>query len=140
MLKCTSSKKGLCQFVPRFSTTTSTIPIVSNYRTFSASLLRFFAFPNETNMFLKRPTRPKSWIKGVLHVNFSRGYYVSILSKILKIWWTIMDCYLVDIKWLSEAFGGEIFWYFNIKPADGAAILPVLGRVGKVGIYINEQN
>ena len=51
-----------------------------------------------------------------------------------------MDCYLVDIKWLSEVFLGERIWKFNVKPTDGAAILPVLGRVGKVGIYINEQN
>ena len=46
-----------------------------------------------------------------------------------------MDCYLVDIKWLSEAFGGERIWSFNVKPTDGAAIFACPGKGWKGGKF-----
>ena len=38
-----------------------------------------------------------------------------------------------------RSFFGERIWNFNVKPTDGAAILPALERVGKVGIYIRAK-
>ena len=35
-----------------------------------------------------------------------------------------MDCYLVDIQWLSEAFGGARIWNFDIKQQMAAHHLP----------------
>ena len=33
-----------------------------------------------------------------------------------------MDCSIVDILWLSEAFGGARTEKFDIKPTDGGSI------------------
>ena len=33
-----------------------------------------------------------------------------------------MDCCIVDIHWLSEAFGGARMGKFDFKPIDGATI------------------
>ena len=41
-----------------------------------------------------------------------------------------MDCYLVDILYLSEAFGGARFGNHDIKPTDGATIFAYL-RTGE---------
>ena len=38
-----------------------------------------------------------------------------------------MDCYLVDILYLSEAFGGARIGNCDIKPTDGAGIMPEQG-------------
>ena len=38
-----------------------------------------------------------------------------------------MERYLVDIYLLSEAFGGDRIWNFDIKPADGATIVTYFG-------------
>ena len=43
----------------------------------------------------------------------------SSFSKTLKIRYTLMDCYLVDVHGLSQAFGGARIWNFE---TDGAAI------------------
>ena len=37
-----------------------------------------------------------------------------------------MDCYLVDILYLSEAFGGTRIGNCDIKPTDGATIFAYL--------------
>ena len=37
-----------------------------------------------------------------------------------------MDCSIVNILWLSEAFGGARIGNFDIKPTDGAIILAYL--------------
>ena len=39
-----------------------------------------------------------------------------------------MDHYLVDIHWLSEAFGGDRNWKFDLKPTDGTTIFAYLGK------------
>ena len=39
-----------------------------------------------------------------------------------------MDCYLVDILYLSEAFGGARIGYCDIKPTGGATIFAYLRR------------
>ena len=41
-----------------------------------------------------------------------------------------MDCYLVDILYLSEAFGGARIGNCDIKPTDGATIFAYL-RTGE---------
>ena len=51
-----------------------------------------------------------------------------------------MNCYLVDtLYWLTEAFGGNRIWNYDIKLADGATIFAYLGKEGKLqidqGIY-----
>ena len=38
-----------------------------------------------------------------------------------------MDCYLVDIIYLSEAFGGARIGNCDIKPTDDATIFAYLG-------------
>ena len=38
-----------------------------------------------------------------------------------------MDCYLVDIFYISEAFWGDRIGNCDIKPTDGAAIMPEQG-------------
>ena len=43
-----------------------------------------------------------------------------------------MDCYLVDILWLKEAFGGDIIVKFDIKPTDGTTIFANFGKGGKI--------
>ena len=48
--------------------------------------------------------------------------------KVLKIKYTLMERYLVDIYLLSEAFGGDRIWNFDIKPADGATIVTYFGK------------
>lgn len=48
-------------------------------------------------------------------------------AKALEIRYTQLDCYLVDILHLSEAFGGARIGNFDIKPTDGAAIMPEQG-------------
>jgi len=48
--------------------------------------------------------------------------------KVLKIRYTLMERYLVDIYLLSEAFGGDRIWNFDIKPADGATIVTYFGK------------
>ena len=39
-----------------------------------------------------------------------------------------MDCYLVDIHWLKEAFGVDRIWNFDIKPTDGTTIFAYLWK------------
>ena len=41
-----------------------------------------------------------------------------------------MDCSIVDIPWLSEAFSGTRIGNFDIKPTDGATIFAYL-RTGE---------
>ena len=48
--------------------------------------------------------------------------------KVLKIRYTLMERYLVDIYLLSEAFGGDWIWNFDIKPEDGATIVTYFGK------------
>ena len=43
-----------------------------------------------------------------------------------------MNCYLVDINWLPEAFEDVRIWNFDIKPTDGATIFAYLGKGGKL--------
>ena len=45
-----------------------------------------------------------------------------------------MDCYLVDIIWLSKAFGGARIWKFDIKPTDGVTLFAYFGKGGKFKI------
>ena len=45
-----------------------------------------------------------------------------------------MDCYLVDILWLSEA-GGARIGNFDIEPTDGTTLFAYLGKGGKFQIY-----
>ena len=45
-----------------------------------------------------------------------------------------MDCYLVDIRWLSEAFGGARTGNFDIKPTDGTTLFAYLGKGEKFEI------
>ena len=44
-----------------------------------------------------------------------------------------MNCYLVDILYLSEAFGGARIGNCDIKPTDGATIFAYL-RSGETSI------
>ena len=47
-----------------------------------------------------------------------------------------MDCYLVDILRLKEAFGrGDIIVKFDIKPTDGTTIFANLGKGGKFELF-----
>ena len=41
-----------------------------------------------------------------------------------------MDCSIVDILWLSEAFWGARIGHFDIKPTDGTTVFAYL-RTGK---------
>ena len=41
-----------------------------------------------------------------------------------------MNCYLVDIHLLTEAFEGDRIWNFDVKPTDGATIFDYLGKGG----------
>ena len=50
-----------------------------------------------------------------------------------------MDCYLVDILYLSEAFGGARIGNCDIKPTDGATFLHIWGQERHLE-YINELN
>ena len=47
------------------------------------------------------------------------------LTKALKISYTLVDFYLVDILWLLKAFGGARVGNFDIKPTDIATIFQV---------------
>ena len=42
-----------------------------------------------------------------------------------------MDCYLVDIPYLSEAFWGARIGTYDIKPTDGATMFAYL-RTGEI--------
>ena len=50
-----------------------------------------------------------------------------VKAKALEIRYTLLDCYLVDILNLSEAFGWARIGNCDIKPTDGAAIMPEQG-------------
>ena len=50
------------------------------------------------------------------------------LTKALKILYTLVDFHLVDILWLSKAFGGTMILNFDIKTTDSATIFAYLGR------------
>ena len=50
-----------------------------------------------------------------------------VKAKALDIMYTILDCHLVDILNLSEAFGWARIGNYDIKPTDGAAIMPEQG-------------
>ena len=43
----------------------------------------------------------------------------------------LLDHHLVNVHFLSEAFGGARIWVFNIKTTDGAKIFAYLGQDGK---------
>ena len=45
-----------------------------------------------------------------------------------------MDCYLVDILYLSEAFGGARIGNCDTKPSDGATSFAYLRTGGTSGI------
>ena len=45
-----------------------------------------------------------------------------------------MDCYLVDILWLSEAFAGAKTVNFGIKPTAGTTLFAYLGKGDKLQI------
>ena len=45
-----------------------------------------------------------------------------------------MDCYLVDILWLSEAFAGAKTVNFGIKPTAGTTLFAYLGKGDKFQI------
>ena len=51
-------------------------------------------------------------------------------GKALKITYTLMNCYLVDIHWLSEALWGARIRNFDIKikPTDGAILFAYFGK------------
>ena len=42
-----------------------------------------------------------------------------------------MNHYLVDVRWLSEAFGGARSGKFDFKPIDDANICSYLRKCGK---------
>ena len=56
------------------------------------------------------------------------------LTKALKISYALMDCHLVDVHWLSKAFGGARIWNFEIKATDSATIFAYLGKSGRFQI------
>ena len=45
-----------------------------------------------------------------------------------------IEGFLILIHWLSEAFGGDRIWNFDINPTDGTTILPYLEKGGKFQI------
>ena len=45
-----------------------------------------------------------------------------------------MDRYLVGINWLTEAFGGDRVWKFDIQPTDGATLF-FGGEVNQTPVY-----
>ena len=48
--------------------------------------------------------------------------FITIRCKALKIRYNLMDCYLVDIHLLWEAFGGARILKFDTKPNDDITI------------------
>ena len=60
-----------------------------------------------------------------------------LIIKAVKIRYILMDCFLVDIQCLLQAFGEAKTWNFDIKPTDGATMfyLPIWGKVGHFWRY-----
>ena len=55
-----------------------------------------------------------------------------VLGKALMMRFTLMGCYLVDIRWLTEAFEGDKISKFDVNSTDGATIFAYLGKGGKI--------
>ena len=62
--------------------------------------------------------------------NTSSSGKVALESRLraLKMRYTLMDSYLVDIHLVLEAFGGIRIWNLEMKPTDGGMIFTYLGK------------
>ena len=58
-----------------------------------------------------------------------------VKAKALEIRYTLLNCYLVDILSLSEAFGGARIGNCDIKPTDGDTMFAYLATGKTSGVY-----
>ena len=65
------------------------------------------------------------------------GNMKSILPKALEIRYILMDCCLVDIQWLTDAFGRNRMLNLDIKLSDGAAIYAYSSGIGEKLFWAN---